>query len=527
MKHGPALYVAFVLSGVAGLVYEVLWSRYLGLFVGHGAFAQVLVLSVYLGGMAVGALAVSDVSRRVARPLLGYAMLEAVLGVFGLLFHPLYLAVTGFGYETVFPALGDPSLVGAVRWGLAGLLILPQAVVLGATFPLMAAGLVRADPERPGGSVASAYLLNTVGGAAGVLLAGFVFIGWLGFAGTSVAAATLNFVAAGLVWLVARESAEIRTLATGTGEQAANPWEAVSREVTRPERHAVEAEPLPPVGGPRLAWLLLPVAFGTAVASFAYEIGWIRMLSLLLGSATHAFELMLSAFILGLALGAFVIRSFVDRLRAPLRALGFIQIAMGLAAVASLPVYAASFGLVADMVESASGAPAGYGLFNTGRYGLALAVMLPATVLAGMTLPLLTATLMRAGAGEAAIGRVYSVNTIGAVAGSMIAGLVALPALGLEGLIVAGALLDTALGLWILAWCSTRAGAAATRARMLSFARGVGVPAIVCFAAFLAVALGPRLNQTVITGGVFHDGGLPDSESRRILYYQDGRTATV
>jgi spermidine synthase len=523
VKHSPALYIAFVVSGVAGLVYEVIWSRYLGLFVGHGAFAQVLVLSVYLGGMAVGALAVSDLSRRLDRPLLGYAMLEAVLGAFGLVFHPLYVAVTGFGYGTVFPALGDPSTVGAVRWALAGLLILPQAVVLGATFPLMAAGLVRADPTRPGGGVARAYLLNTVGGAGGVLLAGFAFIGWFGFAGTSVAAAVLNFSAAGLVWYAVRGGEG--TAAVGHGEVDVS---GSGAETSGSGAPAAPVAPPPRTPVPRLAGLLFPVAFGTAVASFAYEIGWIRMLSLLLGSATHAFELMLSAFILGLAVGAFVVRSFVDRVRAPLRALGLIQVAMGLAALVSLPVYAASFDVVAAMVESVSGSAGGYALFNTGRYGLALAVMLPATVLAGMTLPLLTATLMRAGAGEQAIGRVYAVNTVGAVSGAMLAGLVALPVLGLKGLIMAGAALDVALGLWILGFAALGSrSSVAVRERLVEFGRRVGPPVAVGTPVFIAVAVGVQLDQTVVTSGVFRDGFVPEAGSRRILYYQDGRTATV
>ncbi len=490
--------MAFVVSGVAGLVYEVLWSRYLSLFVGHGAFAQVLVLAVYLGGMAVGALAVSDLSRRLARPLMGYALLEGALGFFGLAFHPVYRAVTDAAYDTVFPTLGDPNLVGAVRWGMAGLLVMPQAIALGATFPLMAAGLVRLDPRRPGGGVASAYLLNTLGGAAGILLAGFVLIGWLGLAGTSVAAATLNFTAAGLVWWAIRGAPT--TVAPSEAPDAPSP----SQDPSSGTSQAQDAT--------RLGRLLLPVAFGTALASFAYEIGWIRMLSLLLGSATHAFELMLSAFILGLALGAWVIRRRADDASAPLLTLGRVQVAMGLAALASIPVYAGLFGVVVDLVNATQDVEGGYVLFNLGRYGLALAVMLPATVLAGMTLPLLTGSLIRAGAGERAIGRVYAVNTVGAVVGSIVAGLVALPVLGLKGLLLAGAALDALLGIWLLAASSPR--------RM-------AMPLLLCAVAFPAVGWGVEFNQLALTGGVFRDAVIPDEDSRRLLYYQDGRTATV
>ena len=500
VRHRPALYTAFVVSGVAGLVYEVLWSRYLALFVGHGAFAQVLVLAVYLGGMAVGALAVSDLSRRLTRPLLGYAVLEAALGAFGLVFHPLYRGVTELGYDVIFPAVGDPNLVGAVRWGLAGVLVMPQAVALGATFPLMAAGLVRVDPDRPGGGVALAYLLNTLGGAGGILLAGFVLIGWLGLAGTSVAAATLNFSAAGLVWWAAR--GESPTSAPAPGDEV-----APSRATAAGAGASWDPDPAHP------GRVLLPVAFGTALASFAYEIGWIRMLSLLLGSATHAFELMLSAFILGLAVGAWVVRRRADETSAPLVTLGRVQVAMGLAALASIPVYAASFDAVAALVRGTEDVSGGYLLFNAGRYALALSVMLPATVLAGMTLPLLTGTLLRAGAGERAIGRVYAVNTVGAVAGSILAGLVALPLLGLKGLLLAGAALDALLGLWLLVASASP--------------RKLAVPALLCAAAFPLVAWGVDLDRTVMTGGVFRDAVVPEEGSRRLLYYQDGRTATV
>src|SRR5690606_39029332 len=102
VTHRPALYVAFVLSGVAGLAFGVRWHRCPALFVGAGAFAQLLVLSVSLGGLAVGALAASARPREVARPLVGYAVLEGVLGGFGLPFHPLCLFVTGLGYDTLF-----------------------------------------------------------------------------------------------------------------------------------------------------------------------------------------------------------------------------------------------------------------------------------------------------------------------------------------------------------------------------------------------------------------------------------------
>lgn len=521
MSAAPSVKAAFLLSGMAGLVYEVLWSRYLGLYVGHTAYAQVLVLSVYLGGMAVGSLAVADLSRRLDHPWRWYAGAEALLALFGLLFHLLFVAATELSYEILFPAVGSAAEVGAVRWGVAGLLILPQAIVLGATFPLMAAGLVRRDTDHPGGSVALAYLLNTLGGALGVVMAGFFFIDWFGLPGTSVAAAVLNLSAAGLVLRAESRaratSAEVDTVRAGvhapisSGEE-----EAGDRSSGGGPRAAPSAEL--ETGGRGLTPLLLSVAFGTALASFAYEIGWIRMLALVLGSATHAFEIMLSAFILGIAVGAWTIRRAADESRRPLRLLGLVQVGMGLAALASLPLYLATFGLMSGLVRSLSGQPGGYELFNLGRYGLALLVMLPSTVLAGMTLPLITGALLRAGRGERTIGRVYGLNTIGSVAGAGIAGLLALPYLGLEGLIAAGAAIDVGLGLLLL----ERSGRWTGAGRTVLLAAG-GVAAV----SFVVVGRTVELTPEAITSGVYRGGETAPGERWRSLFYQDGRTATV
>ena len=105
------LYAVFILSGAAGLIYESIWSRYLGLFVGHSAYAQIIVLVIFLGGMSLGATLVGRRSETVKQPLFWYAAIELACGVIGLVFHDTYGAVTGWAYDHVFPSLG--SLVAA------------------------------------------------------------------------------------------------------------------------------------------------------------------------------------------------------------------------------------------------------------------------------------------------------------------------------------------------------------------------------------------------------------------------------
>jgi len=491
------LFLAFALSGAAGLTYELLWSRYLTLFVGSSAYAQVLVLAVYLGGMGVGALAISDGSRRLRNPLLWYAGAELVLAAAGLAFDPLFRTVTAVSYDTLFPALGSAGAVGALRWGLAMMLIFPQAVVLGLTFSFMEAGLVRGRVDRAGLQVADVYLANTFGGAVGVVAAGFALVPAFGLPGALAGAAIMNVAAAAMTGITARGAAPAPVAAAPVAEAP---------------------EGAPGISGESLWRLLLGVSFFTALASFAYEIGWIRMLSLVLGSATHSFELMLSAFLLGLALGSALIREQVDRADAPLRLLGGVQWIMGLDALATLPLYLGSYDAMAHLVGDLAGTETGYFAFNAARYGLVLVVMLPATVMAGMTLPIITGTLVRAGAGERALGWVYGANTLGSVVGAVLAGLVALPVLGLKGLIVAGAAVDMALGVVLLLRWTRARGRAPGRARAMG-AAGVGVCGV--------VAWGLTLDPIVLTSGVFWYGIVPSAEARDVLFYADGRTATV
>lgn len=527
MNNRLLLLGAFFVSGAAGLAYELVWSRYLALLLGHSAYAQMVVIAVYLGGMGVGAAIIGQRTRRIGRPLVWYARAEILLALMGLLFHPVFRVVIDAAYEFVLPGIPE-SWALLLPWLLSVLLILPQAVLLGATFPLMTAGLLRAFPSRGAGLVADAYLWNSLGGAVGILAAGFLLIPLLGTLGCLVVAATGNLVAATVAFRFAPKHGR----ATAYEPLSPDPPDADPASLVSAAAVSASVEPDGPVAtgaapgdaadlDPRLLTPILVVAFGTAVASFMYEIGWIRMLSLLMGSATHSFELMLSAFIFGLAVGARLIRGRVDASRSPVRLLGIVQWLMGCAALATLPLYAASFGLMSELLGTVSRDASGYALFNGARYSLALMVMLPSTVAAGATLPLMTGILLRAGVGERSVGWVYGVNTFGSVTGVIAAGLILMPLLGLKGLLVAGAVLDMALGIGLLMWSR---GVGVRSNRPLAAAAGAGATAVAVAAAALLLV---ELDQAVLTSGVFRTGEMPAEGSREMLFYHDGRTSTV
>src|SRR6202043_1291999 len=121
----------FVVSGFTGLIYESIWSHYLKLFLGHAAYAQTLVLAIFMGGMALGSWTVAHYSSRIRQLLWGYVLVEGLIGILGIFFHQTFVTATDFSFASVIPALPAGLLIHAYKWSLAALLILPQSVLLG------------------------------------------------------------------------------------------------------------------------------------------------------------------------------------------------------------------------------------------------------------------------------------------------------------------------------------------------------------------------------------------------------------
>jgi predicted membrane-bound spermidine synthase len=104
-------YVLFAFSGFPGLIYKSIWTHYLKLFLGSAAYAQTLVLVIFMGGMAVGAWVVGRITEKIGNLLYGYAIVELVTGLFALVFHFVFLTVTNFSYFTIIPKLNSAGLL--------------------------------------------------------------------------------------------------------------------------------------------------------------------------------------------------------------------------------------------------------------------------------------------------------------------------------------------------------------------------------------------------------------------------------
>jgi hypothetical protein len=239
----------FTLSGFAGLIYQSIWSHYLKLFLGHAAYAQTLVLAIFMGGMALGAWLVARFTHRIRSLLLGYAIAELGSG------HARAPLPQGLHRgDRVGLRLGAACAVGRERdlfkWALASALILPASILLGTTFPLMSAGILRAYPDQGGRALSMLYFTNSFGAAVGVLASGLLAHRPLRPARDDPHRGLLNVLLALTVWVVVKrmERRPIRPMSYPTGTSSTT-----------------------------FSCVILVLAFLTGTASFIYEVTWIRM----------------------------------------------------------------------------------------------------------------------------------------------------------------------------------------------------------------------------------------------------------
>jgi len=482
--------ILFVLSGLAGLIYQSVWAHYLGLLLGNAAYAQALVLATFMGGMGLGGWLAARHSIRWRRLIRVYAVVEILLGFSGLLFH------------SGFVLLHDPlmGLDSGLRWLVAALMILPQSVLLGISFPVMSAGLMRRLGHERGRILGNLYFSNSAGAAVGALIATFLLLPRIGLPGSLQFAGLINLLIGVLAWLI-----------------GSRPDRAIGTQPTRCDSPRKESTWSEQSRGRSLLAIVLMATCLSSAASFVYEIAWIRMLSLAVGSTLHAFELMLAAFIGGMALGGLWIRHRADRYGQPLQAAGWIQFTMGAAAVLSLAVYASgAFEWVGFLSSGLAKTDAGYSLYNAGTAAAAIAVMLPAAFFAGATLPLFTAILLRLGQSESVIGKVYAWNTLGAIGGVLLAIHLLIPAMGLRNAVLVAAAVDMLIGAVLLGLGSGR--------------RMTWRPAVIAAAVGIFLLIGGRgieFDPLKLASGVFRSGAASLSSGSEMVYYRDGKTASV
>ncbi len=427
----PSVSLCFFLSGAVGLVYEIVWLRMLGLVFGHTVFAITTVLAAFMAGLALGASLFGRLIDRRGRPLRVYGLLEAGIGVYGLLV-PVLLVLAERLYVPLYRTL-EPSLFtfGLAQFVLVFLILLVPTTLMGASLPVIAKLFVDRT-EALGRTVGDLYALNTLGAVLGSGAAGFYLLPAIGIRATTVLAATLNLGIG--VWAVALD------------RWAREPLDATASPAPAAEAPAVEApaRPTRPV-----LWLVLVGIGLSGAASMVYEVAWTRALRLVIGSSIYAFSAMLTTFLVGLAVGSFLFARLWGRRRASATLFGWLEIAVGLTALALAPTFERLPDLVLTIFQHLSPS-AGAALLI--QFGLSFLVMIVPTVLLGAAFPcavqICARALPRLG-GD--VGRVYSANTAGTIGGALIAGFLLVPWLGAQRSMVAAAAVNAVVGMTLLA----------------------------------------------------------------------------
>lgn len=458
-------------SGAAGLIYEVLWARGLALALGSTALAQAAVLASFLGGLALGNARLGALAQRSRDPLRLFARLE--------------LGVAAWACLSVFALPLLPRVpAGPARVALAALGIGVPAVLMGGTLPALVRHRGRGEHWEK--DLSWLYFVNSAGAAAGALGASLFLLPTFGFDLSLLLGASLS-AAAGLI------APRLATRSDAPEEAPAAP---------------------PSAGVPRAA--LYAAALFSGFAALGYEAAWTRLLGLTLGSSTHAFSLMLAAFIAGVAAGGFALARGLLPRASPRRLFAGLQLAAAATVLAGLPLWGVLPYVFMRFGAAIPREAAFFPLYQAGQFAFCLLVMAPPAFCLGAALPL--AARLDAGGGRAsATGRVFAVNTLGNVIAA-VAALWLMPLLGLRGLLLLGAAANALAALFILP--------RRERAR----------PAALAAAALAASALlAPWDARLLSLGGYRHQPGLAPSwqEVRAALadkslpFYRDDRDASI
>lgn len=473
-------------SGFAALVYEVVWTRQLTYLFGATLYAVVTVLTAFMGGLALGAWWWGRRADRLRRPVMVYGFLELGIAVSALAFPAILRAITPL-WSWGYVAFEDQwTLFLALRMALIGALLLVPTFLMGGTLPVLLRAC--AGGGTAGNRAGWLYAANTFGAVAGAYVSGFHLLATLGIRDSTWVAVFANLAVCALA------------LAFDHFREPMMPGETV----TPPGAPPPAAVPIPARTALAVLWLY---ALSGALA-LAYQVLWNRGLIFcfeLMKNTTYVFSAILTVYLLGLALGSALMSPVARRVRDPLALFAALQILLGVSVLASVGVLQIQSRLIDDSQfltgdQQILWLPAVLNIFAT-----TAAVIGAPTLLLGMCYPLANAAYIASWDGAARrAGRLYAFNTAGAIAGSLLAGFVIIPLLGITGSLRVLGAVNVGIGLVLIPLLPTPA-----RGQRLALA-ALG---------FVAVA-GSWL---AVRSATLHQVN-PEDE---LIWYHEGRLATV
>jgi spermidine synthase len=496
--------LCFVFSGATGLIYEVLWARMLGLVFGATTLAISTVLAAFMGGLALGSAVAGRLAHRIRKPLSVYGWMEIGIAIYALLVPLLFRWVDNL-YALIWQQF-QPGFFTFSLWRflLSCLMLLVPTTLMGATLPVLAAALVRYGST----AVTRLYACNLGGAIVGTLAAGFVLLPTFGVRTTIVIAAVINIIVGVVAFRL-----------------QGHPMAAASVEPVEPvepvESEVVEA-------GKNRFWYFAALASGFVTIST--QVSWTRILTMVIGSSTYAFSIVVALFLIGLAGGAW----FIGRTDRSAKVRGMLIVVELLTAISLftslfvvnwLPWLLINLGMNLHISSWA-------GLLALQVVSAMLLILVPAWLM-GMVMPVvLVWAATDAAKAVARVGRSYAINTVGAIAGAFLTGFMLIPKTSTKFALVLSA-----------AVCVVVAGvayrpAATDRDPALKRSLAIGATLVVVL---ILIVLTPRMNLADLSIGAYdslvrvlaqtREGENKDQSSgsnvHQLLMYEEGPTATV
>jgi len=500
-RHVLLIGGCFVLSGATGLVYEVLWARMLGLVFGATTLAVSTVLAAFMGGLALGSALGGKYANRIRRPLLVYGCIEIAIAVYAVAIPFLFNLIDNL-YVVIWQQFHPSFFVFSLwRFALSSLLLLIPTGLMGATLPVLSAAVVR-SVDRSSNAVTKLYACNLAGAIMGTVAAGFLLLPGFGVRSTIFIAALLNVIV-GVVAI----SAELKT--------------------QRPRNEPTLTENGEGVAELRDRRLWLFCSFVSGFVTISTQVAWTRVLTMIIGSSTYAFSIVVALFLIGLAGGAWIVgrRKFGSRLRSWMMVIELatsVSLFMSLFVINWAPALLIYLGL---RLQTSSW----FALMALQIVCAALLILVPA-LLMGMVMPLV---LVWAGKDPAVVGRTYAINTIGAIGGAFFTGFLLIPKTGTKLTL----LFSAALCVIVAAAVYQPRESARDKQLRKSFAAGVAL--VLVIGLFLSA---PRMNLADLSIGAYdslirvmaksreagsEETGQAGPATHQLLMYEEGETSTV
>lgn len=406
------LLFVFFLSGFAALIYEVIWVRMLSLVFGSTMEAVSAVVTAFMAGLTLGSYFMGRLSDARKNLLHLYSFTEFCIGLLALFSYylisniyeiqnaiyrilplkPIELLLSGNGYITEF------------------LLVFVPAIFIGATFPLMVKTYISSE-NHIGAGISLVYAINTAGAVFGAFLSGFFLIPQAGISGTFFTAVVINICLSIVVYLIKGSYSP--------------PAVAVSCMVTHTHKM-----PSSPILSRTLKYTLFFIMGLSGFASLSYQIAWTRVLTMIIGNSVYVFSLILTVFLIGLSMGSLFFFKQIDRLKDKVLLLGILQILLCFSVLISNQMIDSLPSLFILLFRSF---PTDFKYVLIIKFAIAFLIIIIPTFLMGASFPIcariLTSKVWNLGE---ELGKLYSMNTLGAILGSFLTGFILIPYMGTQ-----------------------------------------------------------------------------------------------